>query len=295
MGDKTGIAWTDATWNPIVGCSVVSPGCANCYAMKEAGGRMRHTTAYRGLTTGSRAGPVWNGLVRLIDDRLSQPIRWARPRRIFVNSMGDLFHEAVPDDWILDVLAVTRLTPHHQYQILTKRASRMDLFMNKLGRNLIVLEAAMERIATMFDVSVGLLKVSWPLPNVWFGVSAEDQERWKERRLHLRCTPAAIRFVSVEPQLGPIRLAEHDDIDLSWLHWVIAGGESGPVDVARLFDIRWATDLSVECSQAGIPFFLKQLGSNFTPRGGLLSNVHHRKGADPDEWPVSLRIQEYPA
>ncbi len=210
MGDRSAIEWTDATWNPITGCSVVSPGCTNCYAMKLAGTRLRHHPSREGLTSPSKAGPVWNGKVRLNEAWLAQPLGWKRPRRIFVCAHGDLFHEAVPYAWIDKVFAVMALAPRHTFQVLTKRSRRMRDYLSD--------PAVLDRLAAAIlalrtdDRPVGPLPhldpgARWfPIPNVWLGVSAEDQARADERIPNLLNTPAAIRFLSAEPLLGPLRL-----------------------------------------------------------------------------------------
>lgn len=239
MGDKSKIEWTEATWNPIVGCSVVSPGCTNCYAMRVAGQRLDGHSAvphYKGTTQKSKAGPVWTGKVALAPEKtMTAPLRWRRPRKIFVNSMGDLFHENIPDEWIDRVFGIMAMSPQHTFQVLTKRAERMR------------------------EWASGVPDARWPLPNVWLGVSAEDQQRADERIPCLRATPAAIRFLSIEPLLGPISL------DLTGLnqvyrpiHWVIAGGESGPG--ARPMHPDWPRGIRDQCEAAGVPFFFKQWG-----------------------------------
>ena len=253
MSDNTKIEWTDATWNPIVGCSVVSPGCTNCYAMRLAGGRLREHPSRQGLTAPSKADPVWTGEVRLIEGALDQPLRWARPRRIFVCAHGDLFHENVPDEWIDRVFAVMALAPRHSFQVLTKRPERMrDYFGRWLG-------------------------YPWPLPNVWLGVSVEDQARADERLPILLDTPAAALFVSAEPLLGPVDLTKYmHDSDCAFasigpiepctcseprevgLDWVVVGGESGPG--ARPMHPDWARSLRDQCAAARVPFFFKQHG-----------------------------------
>jgi protein gp37 len=219
MGHNTGIEWTDDTWNPIVGCSVVSPGCTNCYAMRQAGTRLDGNPAtplYAGTTQRSKAGPVWTGKVALATDKtLLAPLRWRAPRRIFVNSMGDLFHEAVPDEWIDRVFAVMALAPQHTFQVLTKRSKRLrawfagtedtgDAFTRILSRAPKMMEGGDDWWDFLSDRG-------WPLPNVWLGVSAEDQPRADERIPDLLATPAAVRFVSAEPLLGAI--------DLTWIPW----------------------------------------------------------------------------
>lgn len=236
MSATTAIEWTDTTWNPIVGCSVVSPGCTNCYAMKLAGNRLAHLPAYAGLTQASKSGPVWTGEVRQQNSVLLAPRAWRKPRRVFVNSMSDLFHESIPDDWIDQVFAVMAMSPQHQFQVLTKRAARMRAYIERYR------------------------DFEWPLPNVWLGVSAEDQTRWDERVKDLIATPAAVRFVSAEPLLGPIQ-----DVRRVWalLDWVIAGGESGPG--ARPMHPDWVRNLRGQCAGSDTAFFFKQWGE-FAPR-----------------------------
>ena len=282
MGDKTKIEWADATWNPIAGCSVVSPGCTNCYAMRLAGGRLKHHPSRAGLTTPSRAGPVWNGEVRFNEKWLDQPLRWRRPRRIFVCAHGDLFHEDVPDEWINRVFSVMALAPQHRFQVLTKRADRMQRYF----------------AAGEYPVVRRWGAAPFPLPNVWLGVSVEDQERADERIPYLLETQAAVRFLSVEPLLSPITLdcmalshwpsnygiipgyaGTYNALLGSWwpleggdfekefrgrleelpkLDWVIAGGESGPH--ARPIHRDWARSIRDQCVAAGVPFFWKQWG-----------------------------------
>ncbi|MCA0027383.1 MULTISPECIES: phage Gp37/Gp68 family protein [unclassified Mesorhizobium] len=206
MADHSSIEWTDATWNPITGCSVVSPGCTNCYAMKLAGTRLKHIDSRKGLTRDTKAGPVWTGEVRLNRQWLHQPFDWKKPRRIFVCAHGDLFAENVPDEWILDVFTVMAAARHHTYQVLTKRADRMREFLSR--RDLLE-----EIYANWYNFTGQAREVySWPLHNVWCGVSAEDQKRADERVPDLLATPAKIRFVSAEPLLGPIdfRQWQHD-------------------------------------------------------------------------------------
>lgn len=226
MGDRSKIEWTDATWNPVVGCSMVSPGCDNCYAISmsrriEATGN----EAYRGITTGDD----WTGLVRLVPERLDQPLRWKRPRRVFVNSMSDLFHPDLRSAAIGAVFDTMRQAPQHQFQILTKRPRRM---------------AALAKTAVFGE--------GWPLPNVWLGTSIES-DRYVFRADHLRNTPAAVRFLSLEPLLGPLPSLDLTDID-----WVIVGGESGPG--ARPMHPDWVRDIRDRCLSAGVPFFFKQWG-----------------------------------
>lgn len=282
MGDKSAIEWTDATWNPIVGCSITSPGCKHCYAMKQAARIQRMTPGshYAGTTQDSKAGPVWTGKLALAPNHiLNAPLRWKKPRRIFVNSMGDLFHEDCPDEWILDALTVMAIARHHTFQVLTKRADRMRDFMSNP-------DLLQEIMVNWWSFDGGMRGVdAWPLPNVWLGVSAEDQVRAVERIPHLIKTPAAVRFISDEPLLGPLDLFNLDegvlrglgvvesggvttgtadnppegyDDSYPGIDWVIAGGESGPS--ARPMHPDWARSLRDQCELAGVPFFFKQWG-----------------------------------
>lgn len=223
MADGTKIEWTDATWNPITGCSLASPGCTNCYAMQLAGTRLSGHPSRKGLTLDTKSGPVWTGEVRLNRAWLDAPLRWKRPRRVFVCAHGDLFHESVPDAWIDAVFAIMALAPQHSFQILTKRAERMRTYMSgrpgKLARFMID-EYLIDGKANGYIVradwpvsSIGSIDApedvtmrQWPLPNVWLGVSVEDQKRAEERIQHLLETPAAVRWISAEPLLGPIDL-----------------------------------------------------------------------------------------
>lgn len=271
MADNTPIEWTDATWNPITGCSVHSAGCTNCYAMKLAGTRLRHHRSRIGLTAETKAGPVWTGEVRFNERWLTEPLRWQRPRRIFVVAHGDLFHEAVRDAWIDRVFAVMALCPQHQFQVLTKRADRMrawfERFQNAdwLGNMLDLMDATGQ--AAGFGRGSGTFS-TWPLPNVWLGVSVEDQRAADERIPDLLATPAAKRWISAEPLLGPVHIAEYlpnplwNDIP-SWkqpeLDWIVAGGESGPG--ARPMHPDWARSLRDQCAVAGVPFLFKQWGA----------------------------------
>lgn len=318
MADNTAIEWTDATWNPIVGCSIVSKGCTNCYAMRTAGARTSHTAKYQGLTQRSKAGPVWTGEVRFWEKALTDPLKWREPRRVFVNSMGDLFHEAIPDEWIDKVFAVMALAPQRTFQVLTKRPERMRDYLTKpltgpwAGRVTRDGHPSTDADWRVRDVVTAMLPTidgkllndicarldrhwpgdgffrRWPLPNVWLGVSCEDQATADERIPLLLDTPAAIRFVSAEPLLGPIdftRVRHADPKKFAWLSyapalnaltgnyplledardlhqyrldWIIVGGESGPN--ARPMNPQWARDIRDQCLAAGVAFFHKQNG-----------------------------------
>lgn len=268
MADNSKIEWTDATWNPITGCKVVSPGCTNCYAMRLAGGRLRNHPSRAGLTDHSKAGAVWNGQVRFNADWLDQPMRWKRPRRVFVCAHGDLFYEAVPDAWIDRVFEVMAQSRNHVFQVLTKRADRMrDYVLARLGGE--------------------------PLPNIWLGVSVEDQARANERIPALVQTPAAVRWLSAEPLLGPVDLNRvwatksgaycwdclrtHFDPSAAGcgpIDWVVAGGESGPGSRSML--PAWPRALRDQCARAGVPFFFKQWGQWSPTVDGALTPIMER-------------------
>jgi protein gp37 len=290
VSDTSNIEWTDASWNCLAGCEAVSPGCANCYAATmtrrlEAMGQADYT----GLTTKKH----FNGTVRCLPDKLSIPLKWKKPRRVFVNSMSDLFHEDVPDEFIDRVFATMSLTPQHTYQVLTKRAERMYKYIygwpkgmsrghhialrrNKDGTALATIPPTHSPTGSFEDGTGPTVKL--PLPNVWLGVSAEDQQRADERIPWLLKTPAAVRFVSAEPLLGPLDISPwlrascsaHPKSDgykccagnaprYAPLTWVIVGGESGPK--ARPMHPAWVRQIRDQCQQAGVPFFFKQWGA----------------------------------
>lgn len=263
MADHSDIEWTGATWNIITGCDIESPGCINCYAMGLAGTRLRNHPSRIGLTKQAANGAhVWTGEVRFNEQWLDQPLRWHRPRSVFVCAHGDLFHPAVPDEWIDKVFAVMARARWHSYQVLTKRAKRMREYMSHPDRYGRI-------IAASHTVELCAMEaMPWPLPHVWMGVSAEDQQRANERVLDLLETPAAVRWLSLEPLIGPIDLSSAlaratatraGDRISQWLHWIVAGGESGPK--ARPAHPDWFRDLRDMCVAAGVPFFFKQHGA----------------------------------
>jgi len=220
------IEWTDVTWNPTRGCSRVSPGCEHCYAERQAH-RMNHPGgAYEGLTRMTARGPAWTGDVRLVKDQLDAPLRWKKPRMVFVDSMSDLFHSHLSGGQIVEVFSAMAAAPRHTYQILTKRPRRMAVW------------------SKIYEDLIG--------PHLWFGASVEDQERADERIPWLGVTPTAVRFLSCEPLLGPLEL------DLDGISWVIVGGESGPG--ARPMDGAWVRSIRDQCVRESVPFFFKQWG-----------------------------------
>ena len=222
MADNSAIEWTEATWNPVTGCDKVSPGCAHCYAETFA-------ERWRGIS----GHPYEQGFdLRLWPERLEQPLKWKRPRMIFVNSMSDLFHEQIPDSYVQDVFEVMGRAHWHTFQILTKRHER-------------------------------LVELAPSLPwhtNVWMGVSIENR-RFVHRADYLREVPAAVRFISAEPLLGPLERLDLDGID-----WLIAGGESGPKH--RRCDPGWIRDLRDRCAVEGVAFFFKQWGGRTSKSKG---------------------------
>jgi protein gp37 len=308
MSDGTEIAWTDATWNPLVGCSRVSKGCERCYAERF----MHRGLHHKGLTRSTSRGPVWTGEVRLVEKALDLPLRWRKPRRIFVNSLSDLFHESVSDETIDRVFAVTALAPQHTFQVLTKRPERMRAYVSAPGRREAVECAALQGVglSNRLDPSAW---VPWPLRNVWLGISAENQEAFDERVRWLVQMPAALRFVSAEPLLGPLDIdtrrlfsTEEAFAPPPNLGWVICGGESGPG--ARPCDVSWLRSIVEQCRESHLVPFVKQLGARPYDSAARLGDdecvdsmvarmrdcVRDRKGADPSEWPEDLRVQEMP-
>ena len=288
VGDTTHIEWTDATWNPVTGCTRVSPGCVNCYIdwappFRVEGRHFTDRDGNRSHAIGATTG------VRLHPDRLDWPLRkrsW-RGKRVFVCSLADLFHDDVPDEYIARVFAVMALTPEVTYQVLTKRPARMRALL------------ASGTFAGMVWRDVDDL--SWPLPNVWLGVTVEDQERADQRIPILLDTPAAVRWLSCEPLLGPVNLGRAVGTyyggdpreDESGIDWVVAGGESGPG--ARPMHPDWARSLRDQCRDAGVPFLFKQWGDLVTeeqaPEDITLPAVSWRHLGDdqPPVWRVGKK------
>lgn len=329
------IEWTDETWNPVTGCNKVSPGCAHCYAE----GIAKRFWGDREFSD-----------VQFHPERLEQPLRWRKPRMVFVNSMSDLFHESVTDEQLDQIFAVMALTPQHTYQVLTKRPERMLRYMDWCGRRhdlegkpvslcrVDVVENATSHWSHCWEIE------RWPLPNVWLGVTVENQRTANERIPLLLQTPAAVRFLSCEPLLEEVILrrvkiaaisedgpATIDPLTGSMvdalkevgytdkIDWIIAGGESGPK--SRPCDIAWIRSIVEQCRDAGTKCFVKQMGSNAWARcngqcdlgGGNFNVCDHAyslkesglgrfdncltitsKGNNPEEWPVDLRVREFP-
>lgn len=256
MGAKTKIEWTDASWNPIRGCTRVSEGCRNCYAEFAAARFSKAGQPYHGLAKMAKDGPRWTGKMSFVDKHLQDPIRWRQPKTIFVNSMSDLFHKDIPLEWIRRIFHVMYMAPQHIYQILTKRPERMAKYTNEHPPRAM-------------------------LRRIWFGTSVEDQKTVDERIPHLLKSFAVVRFVSAEPLLGPITFPS-----MKGISWVICGGESGRK--ARPFDLDWARRLRDQCLAAGVAFFMKQTGSN------VIGRKVKGKGDRLEDLPKDLRIRQFP-
>ena len=306
MAYNSKISWTNSTWSPITGCTRVSKGCQNCYAERLAHGRLRHHPSRKGLTDSHGR---WTGEVRFNEQWLDQPLRWRKPRRIFVVAHGDLFHPNVPDEWIDRVFAVMALAHWHQFQCLTKRPERMAKYLKKRSTAYRIEEAmrAQEPIPVSRALASGGTGMAWeeserkqrydlrlPLPNCWLGTSVEDQRTADERIPHLLDTPAAVRWISAEPLLSGLSVYQYlcckgcgytpKDKGLLQDHhlcrdpspvldWGIVGGESGPG--YRPMDPNWARHLRDEFQKAGVACFVKQM-------------------AGKKQIPADLMVREYP-
>lgn len=324
MSVQSAIEWCDATWNPVRGCVKVSPGCKHCYAETFA-------ERFRGVA----GHPYEQGFdPRLVPDMLDEPLRWTKPRTIFISSMSDLFGDFVPDKYVDRVLTRMLLTPRHTYQVLTKRAERLPKYLLDSSLYRRVWEDA--EYVYLGHKNLRLPRISpqhVPVtPWIWYGVSVENQKAADERIPHLLRAPAAVRFLSIEPLLGPVDLSRW----LSWdnqtpprkchacngigpdglrcylcgaqgmasaaLDWVIVGGESGPG--AREMEIDWARDIVTQCRAAGVPVFVKQLGARPMLEDGTRLRLTRTddngkrtpdiKGKAIEEWPEDLRVREMP-
>lgn len=339
MSSDSKIEWTGDTHQFVSGCEDASPGCAFCYAKRQAH-RMgsnpnpKVQQRYRGLTVLRGNGPQWTGEVRPLPEQLGVPLSQKRPRTIFVNSLSDTFHADIPDEYIAAMFGVMAATPRHTYQVLTKRAERMYRWFGKIGTG--EMETAYGVLASdspeieecltsawardAFGELPPLPNLPWPLPNVHLGVSVENRKHGLPRIEHLRNTPAAVRFLSIEPlleDLGPL--------DLRGIDWVIVGGESGPG--ARPCNVAWIRRVVEQCRAQGVRVFVKQLGAYVIDRNdagflggpddawdvhpdsvehdldgtrddyqGAPVRVHlkNKKGGDMAEWPADLRVREMP-
>lgn len=331
------IEWADRTWNPVRGCSRVSEGCRNCYAERQA-------ERFSSSTLGGRVGPFagfvsdhgWTGRVEMVPEKLAEPLKWRKPCRVFVNSMSDLFHEALPFEAIDRVFAVMALASMHTFQVLTKRPERMrEYVLRRLAYEDFIVVVSQFVGHDSGDVD-GICDAAWNrftygIPNLWLGVSVEDQATADARVPKLLATPAAKRFVSYEPALGPVDftgwfeaymcdggcdLLDHPHDSNAGIDWLIVGGESGPK--ARPCDVAWIRSTVRQCQGAGVPVFVKQAGSNSIsrcaedfgeeqfrswdsehanepfPLSGVRVPFRSRNGSDPSEWPEDLRVLEVP-
>lgn len=305
---KTAIQWASDTWNPTTGCDRLSPGCSHCYAVPQAernqrmiravGKHVEPTDPYMRDGDPKTSGPGFG--LQMHESRLDQPLRWKRGRSIFVNSMSDLFHPEVTDEFLDRVFAVMALATQHTFMILTKRPERMREYVTgasgRIADTIIRMRRERgEKVSTVPLAHIPLGTPWWPLANVWLGTSVENA-RWRTRIDVLREIPAAIRFLSCEPLLGPLCDPEEGPyipplgmLDLTGIHWAIVGGESGPG--ARPMDVKWVRDIVAECRAQGAAPFVKQLGEIWS-REHL---GHHGHAGNIDEFPADLRVREMPA
>lgn len=275
MSDHSAIQWTDATWNPTTGCTKVSPGCAQCYIERTIPFR----TAKRRFV---------NGHIPLVFHayRIPQPLHWREPRRIFVNSLSDLFHKDVPDQFLHEVYATMEAAHWHQFQILTKRPDRMRSY-----------------LAWRYGPDEDHPRGRIPSRHIWHGVSVENQRVANARIAELVNTRSAVRFLSMEPLLEHVDLMADSHFFRNFIHWVIVGGESGPK--SRRCDLAWVRSIVTQCQANEIPVFVKQLGARpgeFVIRPGCSVreafeplDLHDKKGGDMGEWPPDLRVREFPS
>lgn len=258
MADGTDIEWTDATWNPITGCQVKSPGCKFCYAMKLAGTRLKHHPSREGLTVDSKNGPVWTGEVRFNEAWLTQPLRWAKPRMIFVCAHADLFYEAVPDEWIDRVFAMMTQAPQHIFQVLTKRPDRMLDYLQRVDTE--PFHETVRRFAKALPRLPRIIDMTLPSPHIWLGASVEDQAHAEERRSSMRQLAGLgwKTWVSYEPALGAV-----DWTGWQFLDWIVSGGESdSDGHSARPHHPAWHRATRDFGAAHGIPYLFKQWGAH---------------------------------
>lgn len=291
---STGIQWTQETWNPTTGCDRISPGCDNCYALTMAKRlKAMGQAKYQNDGDPRTSGPGFGLTVH--PDTLDRPLRWCKPRMVFVNSMSDLGHARVPAEFQAQVWAVMAMAQQHTFQVLTKRPERLRRLLQddcRCGSGHVPgvhFRSAMDWAGTPHSPTYvpGVVghevyhRREWPLPNVWLGTSIETDD-YARRADELRATPAAVRFLSLEPLLGPLPSLSFEGID-----WAIIGGESGPH--ARELDLGWVRDLIARCREAGTAVFVKQLGVRWAAGRGTDSH-----GGDPEAWPDDLRVREFP-
>lgn len=321
---NTGIEWADCTWNVCIGCAKVAQGCKHCYAETMAKRLARMGQDHYAAVVNDTG---WNGRAVTVPEALSKPLRWRKPRRIFVNSMSDLYHDDMPFEFIAAVKGVQAATPQHTYIELTKRPKRMREFMRWAEQHVAgpvpyVAAAAYMRVgggnAPGMECHGIADHTPWPLPNVIHGYSASTQADLDAGIADLRLAPSALRCLSLEPLIGPVDVSaclglEWSEIGECWIcerdhavfggrkiDWIIVGGESGPG--ARPCDVAWIRAIVEQCKAAGVPCFVKQLGDvRILSSGTGLPHYHEwfhqikaRKGADPSEWPADLRVRQFP-
>lgn len=329
MSEHSTIGWTDATWPIVAGCAYESPGCSNCWAVRDSW-RLAHNphaavrAAFEGTVRKTDTGAlVWTGLVRPLPERLDWPLHWSKARRVFVCSQSDLFHAEVPFDFIAATFGIMAMAPQHTFQVLTKHPGRALKFFEWAARDR---NGPSAYCLWMARQICGVEKVArhelheppeWPLANVWFGVTVEDQTRADLRIPLLVRIPAEVRWISAEPLLERVVLGLMGALPkdyfpmytMAWerIHWVVVGGESAQTrSVTRAFDLDWARAIKAECEDGHVDFFMKQLGTKPLPqaltgtvmRGPLPlpeGKTSRYKWHEPEHWPEDLRVQEFPA
>lgn len=318
---STSIEWADRVWNPLRGCSRISPGCANCYAEVMAG----RFAATWGSPEIVRPDGTWSGVVSLVEEKLAEPLSWHGPCRVFVDSQSDLFHQAVPDAWIDRIFAVMALRPHIDFLVLTKRPRRMQEYLSHTRGEGNVLYRIVKAAQAMAKPERGVLRgefahdMGWPIRNVWLGTSIENQKAADERIPILRRTWAAVRFLSVEPLLEQVDLCLTPGAEVSaregaarGIHWVIAGHESRGPRPGRPGRVSWVRSIVDQCRDAAVPAFVKQLqvfkcrqcdtcfeepqdgGHDGCGSDDPSHDVRRALSHEPQEWPEDLRVRECP-
>lgn len=323
MAEDSTISWTDATWPIVAGCDYVSPGCSNCWAVRDSW-RLAHNpnpkvhNAYFGTVDKQASGKlVWSGIVRTLPNRLTWPLKWRGSKRIFVCSQADLFHDKVPFEFIAAAFGVMAMAPQHTFQVLTKHAGRMREFFKWIAedQNGPATGCLWHLHRETFE-ALGRYGYEqppqWPLENVWIGVTVEDKTRAEERLDDLVMIPAAVRWVSYEPALELVNFAPWLELTVPAseryyqpaIDWIVCGGESAQTRAnTRPFDLAWARAVRDQCRAGGAAFFMKQLGSNpnwldrTDPSGyGVPEGKSSRyKWHEPEHWPKDLQVQEFPA
>ena len=306
------IQWTEQTWNPIIGCTQIikgdpdASGCLNCYAMRQAyRNQAMGLRGYQGVAKKTSKGDiVWTGKVDLVLEALEKPLRRQKPTKWFVNSMSDLFHESVPFEWVDLLFGIMALCPQHTFQVLTKRPERMLEWSEQTHRHdwcNAVIKYVWQHVAKLvggtINLDTAIKHPGFPLPNVWLGVSTENQKAASERIPILLEVPAAVRFISAEPLLGELDLGNYlcnywrKGLTIgSYLDWIIVGGESG--FKARPCHLYWVRSIVKQCLAANVPVHVKQMGTSWAKTSGTY--CLDSKGGNPELWPEDLRVREFP-